>query len=110
MINATAVPLADGWLFECAGHAGFGEQGRDIVCAGVSALCMALESTVEELNDEGCAEEVRQHTADGYYSAEVHWPDGDLLSQAKLETAIAMVRAGLSAIEALYPEHVQLND
>ena len=110
MVNATVIPLADGWLFECAGHAGCGEKGKDIVCAGVIALCMALEAALDELADEGCAEDVRKHTADGYFSAEAHWPDGDPVSEAKLSSAVRTVAAGLAAVEALYPENVQLND
>ena len=108
MVNATVVPLADGYWFECAGHAGFDEKGKDIVCAGVSALCMALEAMLDELTDEGCAEEVRKHAADGYFSAEAHFPDGDTFSGERLSTVMQTVRAGLSAIESLYPEHVQL--
>lgn len=33
------------------GHAGYGEFGKDILCAGVSALIMALASRVKELED-----------------------------------------------------------
>ena len=108
MVNATVVPLADGYLFECTGHAGFGEKGKDIVCAGVSALCMALEGMLDELSDEGCAEEVRKHAADGYFTAEAHFPDGDAVSRERLSAAVRTVSAGLAAIESLYPEHVQL--
>ena len=65
---------------------------------------------MDELADEGCAEDVRKHTADGYFSAEAHWPDGDPVSEAKLSSAVRTVAAGLAAVEALYPENVQLND
>lgn len=108
MVNATVVPLADGYLFECTGHAGFDDKGKDIVCAGVSALCMALEAMLDELADEGCAEEVRKHVADGYFTAEAHFPEDDTVSKERLSTAVRTVSAGLAAIESLYPEYVQL--
>lgn len=106
--TATVIPLADGFLLECSGHAGYGEKEKDVVCAGVSALCMALESMLCELAEEGCAEDVRRHAADGYFSAEAHVPDGDAIAKERLETVFRTVSAGLAAIEALYPDHVQL--
>ncbi|MDI6812892.1 MAG: ribosomal-processing cysteine protease Prp [Desulfitobacteriaceae bacterium] len=33
--------------FELSGHAGFGEDGQDIVCAGVSALSIAAANGLE---------------------------------------------------------------
>ena len=108
MVNATVAPLADGYLFECTGHAGYEAKGKDIVCAGVSALCMALEAMLEELADEGCAEEVRRHAADGYFSAEAHFPENDPVARERLSTVLRTVSAGLAAIEAQYPDYVQL--
>ena len=108
MTTATVVPLSDGFLLECAGHAGYDAPENDIVCAGVSALCMALESVIGELTDEGCAEDVHKHTADGYFSVEAHVPDSDPIARERLETVFRTIGAGLSAIEALYPDHVQL--
>ena len=60
MTTVTAALLNDGFMIECEGHSGYDEKGRDIVCAGVSALCMALEAMLEELSVEGCAEQVQK--------------------------------------------------
>ena len=35
--------------FECEGHAGFDEYGKDIVCAGVSALVLTCINSIEML-------------------------------------------------------------
>ena len=35
--------------FEMTGHAGFGEYGEDIVCAGVSALAITTVNSIEKL-------------------------------------------------------------
>ncbi len=36
----------------CRGHAGFGPEGRDILCAGVSALLINLENSLEQFTQE----------------------------------------------------------
>lgn len=110
MTTATVIPLADGFLLECSGHAGYDAKEKDIVCAGVSALCMAMETVIGELADEGCAEDVHKHAADGYFSIEAHVPDGDPIAKERIGTVFRTVSAGLAAIEALYPDHVQLID
>ena len=33
--------------FVCSGHAGYGEYGQDIVCAGVSALVLTIANSLE---------------------------------------------------------------
>lgn len=38
--------------FICSGHAGFGEYGRDIVCASVSVLVINTINSLEELAKE----------------------------------------------------------
>ena len=37
--------------FDCRGHAGFQESGKDIVCAGISALVINCINSVEVLTD-----------------------------------------------------------
>ena len=39
------------------GHAGYAEEGRDIVCAGVSALCCTLGQQLLEFEQLGLLEE-----------------------------------------------------
>ncbi len=38
--------------FRCAGHAGYAENGSDIVCAAVSALAMTTVNSVEQLTSD----------------------------------------------------------
>ena len=35
--------------FDCIGHAGYGDSGQDIVCAGISALVINAINTIEYL-------------------------------------------------------------
>lgn len=37
--------------FHVSGHANYAERGKDIVCAAVSALTIALENALQELSD-----------------------------------------------------------
>ena len=44
-------------FIEIRGHSGYAERGKDIVCAAVSALTLALARAIEELTTGGCSEE-----------------------------------------------------
>ena len=37
----------------CVGHAGYGQEGTDIVCAAVSALVLNMANSVERFTDDG---------------------------------------------------------
>ena len=45
--------------FRVSGHAGFARRGRDIVCAGVSALVLNTINSIEEFTEDkfSCAQE-----------------------------------------------------
>ena len=53
MIQATFYKHQNGTLcgFSLSGHAGFAESGKDIVCAGVSALAINTVNAVERFTD-----------------------------------------------------------
>ena len=79
-----------------AGHAGYAESGKDIVCAGVSALFMALCDAAE---------------ADG---AEHEYLDGPEAKRVKMFRTksvshyIRMFIMGVRAVMREYPEYVAL--
>ena len=109
MTNVTLDRLYDGYLFSCAGHAGYAAAGADVVCAGVSALCMALRERLTTLCDEGIAEMRRLDVRNGEVTAEFGYlgeKREDLLLTATVET----VMAGLRAMAARYPEHVAVDE
>lgn len=105
MTTVRLIPMNEGLLFECSGHADYAEKGKDIVCAGISALCIALTESVEELADEKETELVGLYTADGFLSVEVRFTD-DTYSRTKTLAVFNTAMNGLRAIEALYPEHL----
>ncbi len=107
MTRVSITELNDGFLFECRGHAGYAGKGADIVCAGISALCMALISRLETLADENILSVESFHRADGELSAEVKYGDGELC-RVKAREVLETVRAGFERIEALYPEYAEI--
>ncbi|CAM4232557.1 ribosomal-processing cysteine protease Prp [Lacicoccus alkaliphilus] len=87
--------------FEMSGHAGFGEYGKDIVCAGASAVVFgnvnAVLSMTEsdpgiELDDDG-----------GYLHFDVDDPDDE-----KLQTILEAMIISLKTIEEEYSEHIRI--
>ena len=84
------------------GHAGAGKKGRDVVCAGVSALVYTAairagraHNAQTDLDKEGCGF-VRCYPT----------PDDEAACREMLET----VMCGLRAIAARYGEHVTLKE
>lgn len=94
MTTVRCLKTKEGVRFLCAGHAGYAEKGRDVVCAGVSALCMALDARLQALSGGGGVRITRREASDGYFLLEAAGPVAEPL---------ATVLAGLTSIEAQYP-------
>ena len=107
MTRVTFAELNGGWWFECRGHAGYAPKGQDIVCAGVSALCMALLARLEALRDEGILRQVRTHVSDGEVCAEA-FTDGDTLNALLVRHTFETVLAGFQTLEETYPDCVRV--
>lgn len=108
MTKAELTPLYNGCIFECAGHAGYAPEGTDIVCAGISALCMALINSLEQLQDEADISIERVHFADGEFCVEVSYAE-NCFSRERARTVFSTVMQGLKAIERLYPDYLFVN-
>lgn len=107
MTKAEITVLNSGFIFECSGHAGFAEKGSDIVCAGISALCMALMNRLSVLAREDIVSVEYCHISDAEVYIEVGFADNGACAVRALEV-LETVRAGLEKIEELYPEHLSL--
>lgn len=83
-----------------AGHANYAERGKDIVCAGVSALWQTLLLSLEELTD------VKLEYPNEQDVAFVHYGDKDLSEDAQL--LIRSFFIGVNGIAAAYPDHVKV--
>lgn len=88
------------------GHANAAPKGEDIVCAGVSALAVALADTLEMMHRNGDLAE----------PPEIRAKDGDMRVKAKADRehggslllAFLFCQTGMLAIWRGYPEHVQI--
>ena len=106
MINVSAELKADHLLFECSGHADYAEYGKDIVCAGVSSLCMALEAIVSVLLECGYQFSIKRKTVKkGFLLFEIDL-DPYSLDAHTVPVAFETVLCGMKAIEKHHPENI----
>lgn len=80
------------------GHAGYAEAGKDIVCAGVTALVENLIDSIEGLTVDTIQYEVSPGRADIHYK--------DLSEEGKL--LVDSFFLGICDIEQDFPEHVKI--
>ncbi len=87
--------------FSVTGHAGYAPHGRDIVCAGVSALCAALINYLDRLDEKGFISMYGLELGDGFLRCGV---DNDFLGFGR--EAIKLVRGGIELVAKAYPKNV----
>lgn len=80
------------------GHANYDETGRDIVCAGASAIVYALLGWLENHDDD--IEFINSNVEPG--ETWVTCEGGE-----KTATAFEMARIGLEQLATAYPDHVE---
>ena len=81
-----------------SGHAGFAEAGKDIVCAGVTALTENLIDSIESLTKDEIQYEISPGRADIHYR--------DLSEAGKL--LIDSFFIGICLIADEFPDHVRI--
>lgn len=82
---------------EISGHAGYAEYGKDIVCAGVTALTQTLIQSIENLTDD----KIEYRISPG--KVEVEYRN---LSE-KSKTLVDSFFIGICLIAEEFPEHVK---
>lgn len=83
---------------EISGHAGYAETGKDIVCAGVTALTQTLIRALEGLTKDEIEYEVSPGRADIHY--------GNLSEEGKLLVDSFFI--GVCSIADEFPENVTI--
>ena len=81
------------------GHAGYAEAGKDIVCAGVTALVQTLITSMEELT----ADQIEYSISPG--KADIRYRN---LSEAG-RLLVGSFFVGLKEIEREFPEYIRLS-
>ena len=85
--------------FRCSGHAGYAEEGEDIVCAAVSALTISCVNSLEKLSKDDA--DVKER--DGFVSCRLKQPaspGGELLLRS--------LQLGVENIAEEYPQYVKV--
>ncbi len=85
--------------FWCEGHAGYGEEGQDIVCAAVSVLTVNTVNSIEAFTEDPLSGQEK----DGFVSCK-------LTGSVSKETALLMdsMVLGLTDIERNYDNYMQI--
>ena len=81
-----------------SGHAGYAENGKDIVCAGVTALVQTLVKSADDLTEDKIEYEISPGRADIHY--------GCLSEAGKLLVDAFFI--GICMIADEFPEHVRV--
>lgn len=95
------------FVFDCRGHAGTDGKGNDIVCAGISALCIALAVTLKALEETGNVFLSEFGTDDALLHISGEYA-GDGLEKIRTGAAMITVLNGLTEIEKMYPGHLRV--
>ena len=100
MVRAKYTADENTHILTVLGHANYGEYGKDIVCAGVSALVQALIGWIEENCYKGNCISIDTKQGEVIISCE----GGEDIAAVFYMTAI-----GLMQIADSYPDHVQID-
>ena len=103
MVNVTIYKkegLIEG--FHVSGHAGYAEHGKDIVCAGVSALVLNAINSIEEFTEDKFTCEVQEESGDViFHLVETPSREASLL----LDSLVL----GVTGIRDTYRKYITLN-
>ena len=84
------------WQFTVKGHAGFAEEGQDIVCAGISALSIAAVNGLEHFLSVG----PKVQEADGHLTCQLFGiPEQEL---EKAQWILQTMTLGIEQIQTTY--------
>lgn len=81
-----------------SGHANYAEEGKDVVCAGVTALTQTLVKSIENLAEDKIEYDIAHGRADIKY--------GNLSEKAK--TLVDSFFIGICMIVDEFPDHVKI--
>ncbi|GKV65723.1 MULTISPECIES: ribosomal-processing cysteine protease Prp [Sporosarcina] len=89
--------------FEMDGHADFAEHGKDLVCAGASAVSFGAVNAIAELTE--TVPEIEQGADGGYLRVAFPVTDRD----AEVQLIVKAMIVSLQTIEVDYAEYIQLS-
>ncbi|MCG3089239.1 ribosomal-processing cysteine protease Prp [Sporosarcina cyprini] len=88
--------------FEMKGHADFAEHGKDLVCAGASAVSFGSVNAIIALT--GITPEIKQGSDGGYIKVDFPVTEKD----ADIQLIVRAMIVSLQTIEQDYGNHIQI--
>lgn len=105
MTHISCGQVGEGFFIDAAGHSGFGERGKDVVCAGISTLIFTVYYYLRRMRDEGYIAHLEKREADGFVSISARCAEG---GQKLTEAAYRMALTGFEILAENYPQYVTL--
>ncbi len=91
-------------IIDISGHSGYGENGIDIVCSGISALTQALILSITRIIN--ICQTVTQ--SDGLLKTEIQIKEINTEQNSKLKLILEILLIGLLEIDREYPGSVKI--
>lgn len=88
------------YLIEVKGHAGYAEEGYDIICASVSSIVQTAVLGLFKVLSEKIEYRVNDH--EGYLLCKLDKPN------SKTEIVLQTMKEGLKDIEAQFPQYLKI--
>ena len=95
----------DKFLIIIEGHSGFGAEGEDVVCAGISTLAYTLLNTLLDEESAGNVRLIRNVVRDGYMCLEAECAD---YARERLKGIADTCITGFLMLEESYPQYVSM--
>lgn len=89
---------------ECAGHSGYAESGKDIVCAAVSAIAQTAYLGLCEVS-----KKVSHETGEGYFRFICPDPKNET-EDIRQQAILTAMCAGLKDVESGYKAYVKMEE
>lgn len=94
--------------FDAQGHTGYAEQGKDIVCAAVSALTSEWMFAVDEFLKKGMCEQILRVLKSGKVVSCISFDKDDTASVSTIYFLTDIILQCLAAISEQYPANVYI--
>lgn len=105
MLNIQIKKDNDEYFLKMSGHCCYDEEGRDIVCAAASILCLSLCSLLEN-SENKLKESAKINVEKGFCELAFH-PKEEYSDE--VSGAFMIVETGLKLLEENYPENVSIS-
>ncbi len=95
----------DDIVLNIEGHSGYGSNGTDIVCAGISTLAYTLLNTLLDEEASGNIRFIRNFVSDGTVNLEFKTFD---FSKNRIEGMLSLIMTGFYMLEENYPDNIRI--